>query len=121
MRERELRIEQLRSQRLSQQSLSRRDATASGTEPHTNGEEPFSAQLDTITDLARRLGVEDQRARYPEEDFGDDIDSIVDTYGDDDDDLESFSDEPVAGDEGCYLDGVYYVYPKPAADRYRLD
>lgn len=74
----------------------------------------------SVIDLARRLGVEEQQARYPWEDFGDDIDSIVDTYGDDDEE-EWFSEEHACGEEGHYLDCVYYAHPKSSAEHYRLD
>lgn len=101
-------------------------ATASEPVFQPNGEEdPSTRQLGvvenhSITDLARRLGVEEQQAQYPWEDFGEDIDeSIVDMYGDDEE--EWFSEETLCAEEGYYLDSVYYTYPKSAADRYRYD
>ncbi|KAF3037942.1 hypothetical protein E8E12_004851 [Didymella heteroderae] len=105
-------------------------ATASEAEVRYNGEEyPFSRQVEivdqvvdrrlSIPDLARRLGVEEQQARYPWEDFGDDIDSIVDTYSSDEE--EEWPLETVCGEEEYHFDSVYYIYPKSTADSYRLD
>lgn len=36
----------------------------------------------------------------------------MDTYADEDDEEEEWSSDDTACEEGCYLDGVYYVYPK---------
>jgi hypothetical protein len=74
--------------------------------PH---EEPFYRQLE-IVHLARRLGVEDEEeVQFVQEDYGHDIESIVAACDDDDDDSEEIE---AVGEEGYYLDGVYYVYPK---------
>ena len=73
-------------------------------------EEPFYRQMEII-DLVRRLGAEEEHARHPWEEYGYGLDSIADISDDDNDEDDGWSSD-YASEEGCYLDGVYYVYPK---------
>jgi hypothetical protein len=61
-----------------------------------------------MVDLARRLGAEEEQTHYLWEDYGNDLNSISDS--EDDEDKDEWVEN--VGEEGYYLDGVYYVYPK---------
>lgn len=78
--------------------------------------EPFQRQVEFINpqveavNRERQHNIEEDQAQYPWEDFGGDLDSIVDTYCNNDEEEDWDSDDAACGDEGCYLDGVYYNF-----------
>lgn len=84
------------------------------------GGEAFTSQMEAIdrqveiVNTARTQATEEGHAQYLEEDYGNDLDCIEDTYDKDkfDEEDDWSSDGTVCGEEGCLLDGVYYVYPK---------